>query len=83
MRLNNFIGFIVHCISLLCWVAGKYLLINVNEENHEAISGESDNELHQWKGMEDDEIISLYLPFDSRTPVSRWPQVNEPCVVDL
>ena len=71
MMLNNFIGLAVFCISLLYWAAGKYLLINVKEEKHEVGIGETDIEIHQWGGMEDDEIISLDQPFNSRTPVSR------------
>ena len=60
MVLNHFICFVVHCISLLCWAAGKYLLINLKEEeNHEANIGESENELDPWKGLDNDETIFL------------------------
>ena len=59
MMLVNFIGFFVHFMGLLCWSVGEYLLIEVKEEKYRDVIGESDNELHPWKDLEDDEIISL------------------------
>ena len=47
--------------NVLCWTVGKYLLVNINEEqeNQETVSGNSDNEFHEWTGLEDNDVVSL------------------------
>ena len=59
MILGKIISVAFCCINFLCWTVAKYLLINVREENQEDITGISDDESYQWKGLENNENISL------------------------
>ena len=62
MLLNKFIGVAFYGINLLCWTFGKYLLIQVKEETQQDVVGMEDNESYQWKGLEDNEVITLTPP---------------------
>ena len=62
MLLNKFMGVAFYGLNLLCWTFGKYLLIKVKEENQEDVVGMEDNESYQWKGLEDNEVITLTPP---------------------
>ena len=55
-------GVAFYGINWLCWTFGKYLIINVNEQNQEDVVTMEDNENFQWKGLEDNEIITLTPP---------------------
>ena len=57
--MTKFIRLAFGCTNFLCWTVAKYLLINVQEENQEHVSGMLDDESNQWLGLENNETISL------------------------
>ena len=64
INLASFFTFAVYLTNILCWTVSKYLLVNINEEqeNHGAVRENSANEFHEWKGLEDNDNISLSSP---------------------
>ena len=59
MILGKIIGIVFCCINFLCWTVAKYLLVNIKQGNHEDVTGMSGDETYQWKGLENNENISL------------------------
>ena len=57
--LTKLIGLAFCCINFLCWTVAKYLLINVQEENHEDPAGMLDDENYRWTDLENNETVSL------------------------
>ena len=60
INLSSCCIFAVYLVNILCWTVGKYLLVNINEEqeNQDTESGNSDNEFHEWTGLQDNDVIS-------------------------
>ena len=55
-------GVAFYDINLLCWTLGKYLIINAKEQNQEDVVAMEDDEKFQYKGLEDNEVITLSPP---------------------
>ena len=61
INLSSFWIIAVYLANVLCRTIGKYLLVNINDvqENQQTVRENSDNEFHDWKELEDNDIISL------------------------
>ena len=64
INLSSFCIFAVYLANILCWAVAKYLLVNINEdqENQGPVRENSATEFNDWKGLEDDDVISLSSP---------------------
>ena len=62
MLFNKLMGIAFYAINLVCWTFGKYLIIHVKEQNQEDVVAIDDNEKFQYKGLEDNEVITLSPP---------------------
>ena len=62
MLFNKLMGVAFYAINLVCWTFGKYLIIHVKEQNQEDVVAIDDNEKFQYKGLEDNEVITLSPP---------------------
>ena len=47
---------------MICWAIGKFILINIKEENQEFSRDQLDNQFNEWKDLEDNENILLGGP---------------------
>ena len=55
-------GVAFYAFNLLWLTFGKYLIINVKEQNQEHVVAMEDNQNVQWKGLEDNEVITFSPP---------------------
>ena len=62
MLFNKLMGIAFYAINLLWLTFGKYLIINVKEQNQEDVVAIEDNQNVQWKGLEDNGVITLPSP---------------------
>ena len=62
MLFNKLMGVAFYAINLVWLTLGKYLIINVKEQNQEDVVAMENNQNVQWKGLEDNEVIKLPPP---------------------
>ena len=62
MLFNKLMGVAFYAINLVCWTFGKYLIINVKEQNQEDVVAMDDDEKFQYEGLKDNEVITLSPP---------------------
>ena len=59
MLFNKLMSVAFYAINLLWLTFGKYLIINVKEQNQEHVVAMENNQNVQWKVLEDNEVINL------------------------
>ena len=62
MLFNKLMGVAFYAINLVCWTFGKYLIIHVKEQNQEDVVAMEDDEKFQYKGLDNNEVITLSPP---------------------
>ena len=62
MLFNKLMGIAFYAINLVCWTFGKYLIIHVKEQNQEDVVAMEDDEKFQYKGLDNNEVITLSPP---------------------
>ena len=79
-KLLSFCMFAFYFANFMCWTVAKYILvqINVQQENHESVDGNSANGFDEWKDLEYNDVISLSHPRGVRFKPVRFP-ASSPC----